>query len=42
MKRFLLGILAGILIAGVASIVLVFALIRWSAQKPSVPDSGCS
>lgn len=40
MKKFLLGILAGIVIAGVASVVLVFALVRWSAQKPQVADSG--
>jgi protease-4 len=40
MKKFLLGILAGIVIAGVAGVVLVFALLRFSAQKPQVPDSG--
>jgi protease-4 len=40
MKKFLLGILAGIVIAGVATVVLAFALVRWSAQKPQVPDSG--
>jgi protease-4 len=40
MKKFLLGILAGVVIAGVASVVLVFALVRWSAQSPHVPDSG--
>ena len=40
MKKFLLGILAGIVIAGVACVVLAFALVRWSAQKPRVPDSG--
>jgi protease-4 len=40
MKKFLLGILAGIVIAGVAGVVLTFALVRWSAQKPPVPDSG--
>jgi len=40
MKKFLLGILAGIVIAGVAGVVLVFALVRYSAQKPQVPDSG--
>lgn len=40
MKKFLLGILAGIVIAGVAGVVLVFAMVRWSAQKPQVPDSG--
>jgi len=40
MKKFLLGILAGVVIAGVAGIVVVFALVRWSAQKPQVPDTG--
>ncbi len=40
MKKFLLGILAGIIIAGVASVVVVFALVRWSSQKPQVPGSG--
>ena len=40
MKRFLLGILAGIVIAGVALVVLMFAAVRWSAQAPSVPASG--
>jgi protease-4 len=40
MKKFLLGILAGIVIAGVAGVVLVFALVRFSAQTPRVPDSG--
>ena len=40
MKKFLLGILAGIVIAGVAGVVFMFALVRWSAQKPQVPDSG--
>ena len=40
MKKFLLGILAGIIVAGVGTIVIVFALVRWSAQRPQVPDSG--
>ena len=40
MKKFLLGILAGIVIAGVGGVVLVFALVRFSAQKPQVPDAG--
>jgi protease-4 len=40
MKKFLLGILAGVVIACVAGVVLVFAVVRWSAQKPHVPDSG--
>ena len=40
MKKFLLGILAGIVIAGVALLVLAFAAVRWSAQAPSVPASG--
>lgn len=40
MKKFLLGILAGIVIAGVACVVMAFALVRWSAQKPQVPDAG--
>jgi protease-4 len=40
MKKFLLGILAGIVIAGIAGVVLVFAMLRWSSQSPHVPDSG--
>jgi len=40
MKKFLLGIVAGIVIAGVALVVLFFAAVRWSAQAPSVPASG--
>ncbi|MGO9242670.1 MAG: signal peptide peptidase SppA [Bryobacteraceae bacterium] len=40
MKKFLLGIVAGIVIAGVALVVLFFAAVRWSAQTPSVPASG--
>lgn len=40
MKKFLLGIVAGIVIAGVALVVLFFAAVRWSARAPSVPASG--
>jgi protease-4 len=40
MTKFLLGVLAGIVIAGVACIVLAFAMVRWSSQKPQVPNSG--
>ena len=40
MKKFLLGIVAGIIVAGVGGLVLFFALVRFSSQKPSVPDAG--
>ena len=40
MKKFLLGILAGVVIAGVAGLVVIFALVRWSSQAPQVPDTG--
>ena len=38
MKKFLLGILCGVVIAALASVVLVFAVARFSDRKPSVAD----
>lgn len=38
MKRFLLGILAGVLIAGVSVVVLFFAGLKLADRKPSVPE----
>ena len=38
MKKFLLGILCGVVIAALASIVLVFAVVRFSDRKPTVAD----
>ncbi|MBL0157594.1 MAG: signal peptide peptidase SppA [Bryobacterales bacterium] len=37
MKRFLLGILAGLIIAGVTGVVLMFAAIRFSKREPEAP-----
>jgi len=37
MKRFLLGILAGLIIAFVTSVVLVFAAVKFSQRKPEPP-----
>ena len=38
MKRFLLGILCGIVLAGLAGVVLVFAAIRFGDRKPAIAD----
>ena len=38
MKKFLLGILCGVVIAALASIVLIFAIVRFGDRKPSVAD----
>lgn len=38
MKRFLLGVLAGVIIAGVSVIVLFFASLKLADRKPGVPD----
>jgi protease-4 len=39
MKRFLLGILAGVIIAGVTGIVLLFAAVRFSRREPEPPKA---
>ena len=39
MKRFLLGILAGLIIAGVTGVVLIFALVRLARREPEAPKS---
>ncbi len=39
MKKFLLGILAGLIIAGVTGVVLLFSAIRFSKREPEPPKS---
>jgi len=39
MKKFLLGILAGLLIAGVTCVVLLFAAVKFARRAPSLPAS---
>src|SRR5258708_31465665 len=38
MKKFLLGILCGIVLAALAGIVLIFAAARFGDRKPSIAD----
>lgn len=38
MKKFLLGILAGLIIAGVTGVVLLFSVIRFSKREPEAPN----
>lgn len=38
MKKFLLGILAGLIIAGVSAVVLFFAAIKFARRPPQAPD----
>ena len=38
MKKFLLGLLSGFVMAGLAAVILVFALMRASDRRPTVPD----
>ncbi|MCL4795175.1 MAG: signal peptide peptidase SppA [Bryobacteraceae bacterium] len=38
MKRFLLGVLAGVIIAGVSVVVLFFASLKLADRTPSIPD----
>ena len=38
MKKFLLGVLAGLIVAGMTVVVIVFATIRLGQREPSVPD----
>jgi protease-4 len=38
MKKFLLGVLAGVLLAGVSAIVIIFALVKFSSRTPPLPD----
>jgi len=40
MKKFLLGVLAGVVIAGVTVIVLAFTAIRLSKSEPKIPSKG--
>lgn len=39
MKKFLLGILAGFIIAGVSAVVLFFAAVKFAKRAPSPPES---
>jgi protease-4 len=39
MKKFLLGLVAGFVLAGFAGFVFVFAIVRASDRKPSVPEN---
>ena len=38
MKKFLLGILCGVVLAALASIILIFAAVRFGDRKPTVSD----
>ncbi len=38
MKKFLLGVLAGLILAGMTVVVLAFAAMRLSQREPSLPD----
>src|SRR5687767_15990270 len=39
MKKFLLGLLAGLVLAGVALVVLVFAAAKLGDRKPAIPPN---
>lgn len=41
MKKFLLGILAGIVIAVVSGIVILFASMKFAGSAPTIPDKVC-
>lgn len=41
MKKFLLGVLAGVILAGVAGVVIFFASIKAIGKKPPLPDAAC-
>lgn len=38
MKKFLLGVLAGFIVAGVSGVVLIFAAIRFAKTEPTMPS----
>jgi protease-4 len=38
MKTFLLGLLCGLVIAGLAGVIFVFSIVRLSERRPEVPD----
>ncbi|MFN7919922.1 MAG: signal peptide peptidase SppA [Bryobacteraceae bacterium] len=40
MKKFLLGLLCGFLLAGLGCIILFFALVRLGESRPSIPSEG--
>jgi protease-4 len=40
MKKFLLGLLAGLLLAGLAGFIVVFALMRAGERRPNIPSDG--
>lgn len=39
MKKFLLGVLAGLIAAGMVAVIVVFAAVKLGQREPSVPDS---
>jgi protease-4 len=39
MKKFLIGVVAGLLLAGLAGVIVIFALLRLGSAKPSIPES---
>ena len=39
MKKFLLGVGCGVLLAGLISVILVFSLVRLADTKPTVADN---
>lgn len=41
MKRFLLGVVAGLIIAVVSGVVLLFATMKFASRAPSIPDKTC-
>lgn len=41
MKRFLLGVVAGVIIAAVACVVLLFASMKFASRPPSIADKTC-
>ncbi len=38
MKKFIIGLLTGIILAGLAGVILVFSLLRFGERRPSVAD----
>ena len=42
MKRFLLGLLCGLVLAALCGVILVFSLIRLSDRRPTVADNTVS
>ena len=38
MKKFLIGLITGLVLAGLAGVIFVFSLVRFSERRPSVSD----